>query len=78
MVTNYCGSIDKGIAFVCGLAVSAVCECAVTGVLLPWNAVLALVFVAQGGRPRSCARVCVGVGACLCVCVCVCVCKAWF
>uniref|UniRef100_A0A7S2T4E9 Nucleotide-sugar transporter n=1 Tax=Chloropicon primus TaxID=1764295 RepID=A0A7S2T4E9_9CHLO len=48
LVTNYCGSIDKGISFVCGLAVSAVCQCAVTRVMLPWNALLALLFVAQG------------------------------
>ena len=48
LVTNYCGSINKGVAFVCGLAVSAVCECAITGVMLPWNSVLALVFVSQG------------------------------
>ena len=48
LVTNYCGSLDKGVAFVCGLAVSAFWESLVTGVALPWNALLALLFVGQG------------------------------
>ncbi len=48
LVTKYCGSLDKGIAFVCGLAVSAIAECAVSGVAPPWNAALALLLVGQG------------------------------
>ena len=44
LVTNYCGSLDKGIAFVCGLAVSASLDVrALTATKL-----VALLFVAQG------------------------------
>jgi UDP-sugar transporter A1/2/3 len=44
LVTNYCGSLDKGIAFVCGLAVSASLD---VGALTATKLV-ALLFVAQG------------------------------
>ena len=44
LVTNYCGSLDKGVAFVCGLAVSAALDVRALTV----TKLVALLFVAQG------------------------------
>jgi len=48
LVTNYCGSLDKGVSFISGLALSAICQCAYESRLLPLSAAIALVFVARG------------------------------